>query len=98
MLKIVFLELGQIFSLTFFGKNTQTSFQNSFQKLIVKNKCLQEEVDLILTTVVHFVVAGKKAKPTDTVFGKKFSRLIPGLKPSLILKPGIFERPRITDI
>ena len=41
-----------------------------FQKLIVKHKCLQEEVDLILTTVVHFVVAGKKAKPTDTVFGK----------------------------
>ena len=56
--------------LNFLSKNAQIVFQNFFQKLIVKNKCLQEEVDLILTTVVHFVVAGKKAKPTDTVFGK----------------------------
>ena len=56
--------------LNFLWKNAQIVFQIFFQKLIVKNKCLQEEVDLILTTVVHFVVAGKKAKPTDTVFGK----------------------------
>ena len=66
MLKIAFLELGQ----TFYEKKNTKNAINIFQKLIVKNKCLQEEVDLILTTVVHFVVAGKKAKPTDTVFGK----------------------------
>ena len=65
------LKISRIRSkLNFLSKNAQIVFQNFFQKLIVKNKCLQEEVDLILTTVVHFVVAGKKAKPTDTVFGK----------------------------